>query len=538
MAVTITYDGVNPFGTRTPFVSREYNRVDVNGYISGVNRLTLSGSRPRPSCDATFANYKADMDLLRSYFALQFKELVILEDATEIFSHPEVKIISISFPESSFSGFYRYEIVIDCFDSYLGEQVVDPVDEWTTDEDANGITTVTRTLSARGLGDRTYEKARDFVLLQSDGQRDILISLDDGVAQFLLFDDDETPVLFDERDRRYPLISRKTFFNRLTGEFRMVETWVYQDGYEGSGYGTIIYQTGVSESNGETIVEISGDIQVRRVDASASEINNAKLTFDTIDFQAVAQQEYQSNGGVLTLGSQRSMSVSENPDLGTLTFSMSWSSLAESSPYIVDNSTVTVNKVGGPTCFRYTGTVRSDSGCAGNRYSDVKLFFEAVNWGARVLTNWTKYGTGERLTANARSKSVTYNPISGEISFSVSYCADPEIECAAIEAFKYAMTWTPSITKYAPSPILNGQGFYDVQNLGYKNRKGFAITGSAKRVKCYSKEAAMGEIRSRVNLIMIKNFPGSNRILISNEITEDKTGDFYSFNFSWNADAD
>lgn len=301
MAVTITYDGVNPFGTRTPFVSREYNRVDVNGYISGVNRLTLSGSRPRPSCDATFANYKADMDLLRSYFALQFKELVILEDATEIFSHPEVKIISISFPESSFSGFYRYEIVIDCFDSYLGEQVVDPVDEWTTDEDANGITTVTRTLSARGLGDRTYEKARDFVLLQSDGQRDILISLDDGVAQFLLFDDDETPVLFDERDRRYPLISRKTFFNRLTGEFRMVETWVYQDGYEGSGYGTIIYQTGVSESNGETIVEISGDIQVRLVDASASEINNAKLTFDTIDFQAVAQQEYQSNGGVLTL---------------------------------------------------------------------------------------------------------------------------------------------------------------------------------------------------------------------------------------------
>ncbi len=538
MAVTITYNGANPFGTRTPFVSREYNRVDLNGYITGINRLTISGTRKRPSCDATFANYKADMDLLRSYFTLQFKQLVILDGATEIFSHPEAKIISISFPESSFSGFYRYEIIIDCFDSYLGEQVVEPVDEWTTDEDANGITTITRTLSARGLGDRAYEKARDFVLSLADGQNDILISLEDGAAQFLLLDEEDAPVLLDEWERRYPLISRRTFFNRLTGEFRMVETWVYQEDYEGAGYGTIIYQTGVSESNGETTVEISGDIQVRRIGASSNEISNAKLTFDTIDFQAIAQQEYQAGGGTITLGSQRSMSVSENPDLGTVSFSMSWSSLAESSPYIIDTSTVTVNKIGGPTCFRYTGTVKSDSGCVGSRYEDVKTFFEAVNWDARVATNWTKYGTGERLTANAKSKSVTYNPISGEISFSVTYCADPEIECAAIEVFKYTMTWTPSITRYAPNPILDGQGFYDVQNLGYKNRKGFAITGSAKRVKCYSKEAAMGEIRSRVNLIMVKNFPGSNRILISNEITEDKTGDFYNFSFSWNANAD
>jgi hypothetical protein len=217
---------------------------------------------------------------------------------------------------------------------------------------------------------------------------------------------------------------------------------------------------------------------------------------------------------------------------------MSWSSLDESSPYIIETSTVRVSKSGGVNCFAYSARVRSDSGCQGTRYAAVKTFFESFNWDARVLQNWAKYGTGEVLTANAKSKSITYSPSAGEISIAVEYCADPEIECGAIEAFKYTMSWIPSITQYSPQATLDGTGYYDVQNLGFKNRKVFTISGSARRVKCFSKEAAMGEIRSRVNLIMVKNFPGINRILLTANIEEDKTGDFYSFNYSWNANAD
>jgi hypothetical protein len=63
------------------------------------------------------------------------------------------------------------------------------------------------------------------------------------------------------------------------------------------------------------------------------------------------------------------------------------------------------------------------------------------------------------------------------------------------------------------------------------------MNGTAKRVKCYSKESAIGEIKSRVNLLMLKYFPGSNRVLLNSQIEEDKNGDFYSFNFTWSADA-
>ncbi len=580
MAVQILYNGQNPFGTRTPFVSREYLRQDRNGFISGVERLTLIGTRARPyavtlgatslgdsdndfiadsdndeiaipgegsagvgsvgdsdddfvadsdndeiesleavtgglviaegetTCVPVWEAYKLDMDLIRSYFSAQFKELQITSDGDEIYFHPAAKIVSISFPESSFSSFYQFQIVIDCIDDY-GSNIIEPVDEWSTDQSENGTTTYTHTVSARGVGSLAFENAQSFVLSLANGY------LADSF-----------------------LISRRSFVNRFAGEFRLVETFVKNEEFAG-GYGLLTYQTSVSESDGETIVEISGEIQVARIDNASNHMVQAKTTFDTIDFQAIAQAEYTANGGAHTLASvPRGMSVTENYDLGTVSFNMSWSSQAESSPYIIDTSTVKINKSGGTNCFVYTGKVKSDSGCQGARYAAVKTFFEAVNWDARVLQNWVRYGTGEVLTANAKSKSITYSPALGEISFSVEYCADPEIECGAIEAFKYTMSWTPSIERYAPNAILDGRGFYDIQDLGFKNRKGFSISGSARRIKCFTKEAAKGEIRSRVNLIMIKNFPGANRILLSAEIEEDKTGDFYSFSYSWNANAD
>lgn len=688
MAVEIKYDGVNPFGTRTPFVDQEVLRQESNGLISSITRLTLNGTRPRPFgivgglgpelinngdfidysgwsnfgdfvinfsgpdnkaeinifettpeitynpltqtipfmepgnyrmsfeysgslpdggvlnlyvlgngnqiyantienssgvasfdfyhnvgdfgmeffvsvfqassgqtviatlskislkkiiqdtyCNPGFSAYKSDMDSLRSYFHKQFKSIQIIEGGKELFYHPSSKVVSVTFPESAFTGFYNYQIVLDCINSYQNEGVLEPVDEWAVDEDANGTKTISHTVSARGVGTLAFERARDFVLSRFDGYHDVFIFLDDGAEQFVIIDNEETPVLLDIKNRRYPLISRRSFVNRLTGEFRMVENWVYHPENQGTN-GVITYETSVSESNGVTTVEISGEIQVGRIDTSQNEIEKAKQTFDSIDFQAIAQQEYEQNGGTSDLSTVGGVSVAQNADLGTVSFTLSWNSQKESSPYIIDSSTVTISKTGGPTCFRYSGTVKVDAGCQRDRIGVAKAFFQAVNWDARVLQQWGIYGTGESLTANPRSKSYSENPATGEVSFSSLYCADPEIECGAIEAFKYSMSWTPSINKYVANPIKEGLGFYDIQNLNFKNRQVFSIQGSAKRIKCFSLEAAQGEIRSRINLLMVKYFPARNRILLSSQISEDKNGDFINFNFSWNADAE
>lgn len=533
MAVTITYNGINPFGAFPPTISEEVVRQDINGYISSIDRFTLSGVIKRSSCSSNFSTYEASKEILKSQFFRQFKPFEIQENGTQVFYHPAAKV-TITFPSGNYSSFYRYEIVVDCVKGYNNQDILDPVNEWQSQEDENGMVTLTHTVAARGVGDNALEKAKNFVsdaansfdtllLLDSDG--DTVLSLEDG-----------TELLLDSEDRRYARLSRRIFVDRFSGQFRMVETWIY-DPANSSLPGVLTYQTSVGESNGETTVEISGEIQVMRVDAATNEIFSAKTHFDAIDFQAIAQQEYENSGGELTLSNLVSFSVNENPDLGTVNFSMSWNSLSQGSPYIVDKSTVMISKSGESNCFQYSGKVTSDAKCSTSRASLIKTFFDNVDWNAKVLQKWAKYGTGQTLTANAKSKSITINNSTGDITFSITYCADPELECGAIEAFKYSMEWTPSITKYAADPVLNGTGQYIVQNLGFKNRQLFSINGTAKRIKCYSKDAAKGEIRARVNLIMVKYFPSFDRILISNQISEDKNGDFFSFSFSWSGKA-
>ena len=534
MSIEVRYNGLNPFGTLTPYVDRSFSSSDVNGYISGVERLTISGFRRVPVCSNNFASIRADIETLKSFFVQQFKPIEVFENGNLIFSHPAAKIVAVSVPENSFYNKYPYEITLDCIDDYLNEEILEPVDQWSGQEDENGTFTITHTVSARGIGQNAYEKARGFVLKNSTPY-DLYLFLDQGIDQVFLLDDGETPLLLDSHDRRYALISRVTVPNRLTGEFRMTETWVYNPSTDA--FGVMTYQISVSENQDETAVEISGEIQVNRVDAYSNEIQNAKTTFDSLDFQAIAQYYYQISGGVGTLSSVRTFQVNETPDLGTVSFTLGWGSNSKNSPYLIEKSTVSINKSGGPNCFTYGGTIKMDGRCGISRAQDIKTYFDSIDWNVKILQKWNKYGTGETLTANWKNKSVSTNNSTGEITISMTYCADFEAECGAVEGFKYTMNWTPSIEQYSPDPILFGKGYYKIQDLGFKNRQGFSISGSARRVKCYNSIAAKGEIKHRLNSIMLNGFPGSNRILLVSDITEDKTGDFYSFNYSWSADA-
>ena len=334
-------------------------------------------------------------------------------------------------------------------------------------------------------------------------------------------------------DTEYVLISRKSSCDRLNGDFSMTETWIKNSENSNVGYGVITYETVISESNGLTTVEINGKIELSKVDSVANGIVRGRETYSLIDFQAIAQSEYQKTGGTLTLSKPVSLSVTEDANNGEVSFNLAWNNQAESSPYIVDSCAISIPNINGTSCIQYSAKIKSDSKDIVRRYADVKTFFENIDWEARVIQKWNKYGTGETLSSSSKSKSVSYNPFSAEISCTVNYCTEVEVECSSIEAFKYSLSFSPSITKYAADPILYKTGFYSIQNLGFKNRQGFSISGSAKRVKCFSKESSIGEIKSRVNLLLMKYFKTSNKVLTQNNIEYDKNGDFFSFSFAW-----
>src|SRR6478736_4582270 len=192
MAATITYNGINPFGTRTPEIDLEVVFEDQNGYIAEINRFTLKGSRPRTSCNSSFAIYKADMDSILDAFKLQFKTFEVIENAATIFSSQAV-IRSISFPESNFKSFYQYEIVIDCFKPYQFG-VEEPTDSYDISQGDSGVTNFRHTLSCRGIGPNGVQNAIAFI----DARKDLLPP-------------DTNPVT-------PAILTRSYSVNRLTGE--------------------------------------------------------------------------------------------------------------------------------------------------------------------------------------------------------------------------------------------------------------------------------------------------------------------------------
>lgn len=520
MATIIRYNGVNPFGTRTPLVALDEVLEDNNGYITRIERYTLSGTRPRPSCNATFFDYTADMNALMAFFQRQFKLFEIVENGNVIHSFDKAIIKSISFPESSFKGFYEYEIVIDHIQSFEDLGVVDPQETYETSQDDSPVTTIKHSISCRGVGPDGVENAARFV---EDRRVGII------------------PIAFAGSDNTvlYPAtLSRVFSINRLTAEVSLTTTYIYneEDVDPQYSYSVLTYTCELSETPEGTTITIAGNLQGNAVDGD-DEMEQARYRFENMDWQAIAQMEWENWGGQTSLGENILFSVNENPLTAQVNFSLGWNSTSQEGPYIQDSITVMQNYEGGATCFRYQGTVRADTGCAGQRFAAVESLFNMTDFRTRAMNLWNLYGTGETISPEAKSLSVGRNEFAGTMTFEMTLCHDAGYNCGCAENLIYNFDFVESIQQYAAQPILRGQGRYAVQNLGFKNRRKFSIKGGARRVKCCTAEQSESAIRNRMNFLVFQYFPVNDRILELAQIDQTEYGDTINFNFSWSGAA-
>lgn len=516
--IEIFYNSINPFDERVPFVSSEVVFEDNNGYISRVDRYTLSGTRERPSCNPNFAEYKTDIDYLLSVFHLNFKKFEMKENGRTFFLCDQAQVKSITFPETSFQSFYRYEIVIDCIQSYENLGIVNPQETYETSQDDSPVTTIRHNVSCRGVGPNAVNNAKSFV----DSRRAKIIGMS--------FAGDDTD------DSKFVKISRNYNVNRLTGEVSLTTTYLYNEENVTDNYSVITYTCEISNSIEDSTITISGQIQGNSIDGE-SELTKTKSKFDEIDWQALAQLEWENWGGQTSLSEAVEFSVNEDPFTAQVSFSLSWSTNVQEGPYIQESWTVSRDYTGEPTCFTYRGTVRDDSGCVGQRFAAVEALFAATNFQGRVANLWAKYGTGESLSYVARSQSVSSNPFVGTKTFEITYCHDPGSNCGCAENMTYTMSFVEPIQQYSSQPILKGAGRYSTQNLGIKNRRKFSIQGTARRAKCCTVEQTKSNIKTRLNFLMNLYFAQNDRILEEAEIDNSDTGDNLSFNYTWSAAA-
>ena len=522
MSTIIRYNGVNPLGTRTPFVSTEVVLSDNNGYVSQTDRYTISGSRPRPACNTNFAAYKADIDYICSVFQLQFKPFEVIQDGVVIFRNEQSIIRSITFPESSFNSFYNYEIVIDCIRSFEGLGIVDPQETYETSQGDSPVTTIKHTISCRGVGpgEIAVDNAARFVEERRIG---IL------------------PVAFAESEENilYPAtLSRVYSLNRSTGEVSLVTTYLYneEDVDPQYSYSVLTYTCELSENPEETTITISGNMQGNAVDGD-DEMEQARYRFEQTDWQAIAQLEWQNFGGTTLLGDHTQFSVNENPLTAEVSFTLVWNTNSQEGAYLQENWTILRSYEGEPTCFRYQAVAKTDFGCVGQKFAAVKALADSTNFVNRAQILWNKYGTGESLSTVARSQSRTESPFAGTISFEITYCHENSQSCGCIENFTYTLSFVEPIELYVSQPLLRGMGIYATQDLGIKNRAKFSIQGTARRAKCFTIEQARANIRTRINFISLYYFPRNDKILEEAQIEMTEFGDSISFNYSWSGAA-
>jgi len=506
MAASITYNGTNPFGQYPPLIERSEVIVDNNGYISHADRFVLSGFLIKDICVTTWAQYYTAAKQFLDLFSRNFGIFRVFDGASLVFENSNSIIRNITFEDSSFYNLVPYNISIDCIRSYENLGIIDPVDEWTTSQGEDSLINISHKMSCRGVGESAFDNAKAFI----EGLRSVPASYSISESVFNL-----------------PLLSRQESKNRLTGEYSLTETFLYNEDDPSATAGILTYTSELSENQGQTTVIINGTIQENTLDQAGNELTLARSKFDVINWDAIAATIYGS-----TID-KNAVSVTEDAQKGVVTFSLTYDSLASNSPYLIDETTITRDLISGRDCISLRLTVRMDYGCVGSRFEIVKAYAEALNFNSIVAQKWAKFGPGGTLGSVPESKGWSENPIDGTVSLSVQYCTKTSKECGCLQNFDYSLDFAPSANQYVSYPIYRAAGLYDVQNLRYLNRTRYGINGSAVVSKCCSNEQAKTELAGRVNAIANFYFPGTDRILEESNITTTSNEESLNFSFRW-----
>lgn len=563
MSVQITYNGEDPFGIYVPQIERDQIIVDNNGYISSTDRFTLSGFLVKDICSTTWAQYHEAMLRFMAIFSKNFGEFIISGDPEgqffvdhegsffvdsdlnpyttglhvdtgvqffvdgdgsfftdsdlnpyvsnnfsrlAVYRCPRAIVRSISFEDNSFYNLVPYVIEIDCIRSYQNLNILDPVDQWSTDQGEDSIVTITHTMSCRGVGPNALASAKSF--LENTRNNSVLFSIGTPVSSL-------------------PIIFRTESQNRLTGEYSLTEVFLYnEDDPAQLAPGIITYSSDIQEGQGVTEISITGEIRENVVD-QGDVLSLTRSKFDSIDWDAIAAQLYGSSID------KKSISVQENKQTGTVSFTLTYNSLSNNSPYLIDETTITRDLVSGRDCISLRLTVQMDYGCVGSRFVAVKTYAAALNINSILLQKWAKFGPGGNLSTTPENKSWTENPIEGSVTLSVQHCTKTSKECGCLQNFDYTLEFNPGANQYVANPIYRAAGFYDVQNLNSKTRTRYGLTGSATVAKCCSNEQAIIELRGRVNSIGNFYFLGKDKILEEANITTTKNKESLNFSFRW-----
>lgn len=544
----ILYNGVDPFDgiSTVPIVSRTSSQIYQNAINGLTSTFTLEGKiRISNLCarieSNEFANqldayFYARRSIINS-FSENFKELQVLDkNDNVVYSGQHCLIRSINFDDSNYFSLIPYTITIDVFTGKFAEYgILDPSEEWTFEDNDNCSGTMVHRVSCASFNttDQAIENAKNFIESRSGTS---------GVIH-PYFNSYQSPILR----------SKQISVNRLTGELSLEETYLFdpssaylittvpedipietEDGFELSiedvfnSSGFLTYITEVRESGKNVDVAISGSI----IGGINSEINDLRALFYGIDWHSVANENYDYGSGLMTQPLE--FSTREDVSRKEITFSLVYSNNKYSGPYLIDSTTIIENRQDNSYCVKFRGFIKSDTGCKGQRFEDVKNYYNSLNIESIVAEKFAKFGnTSIKLNTKPKSKSYSESLFESSITFEVVYCKVKGEGCGCLDSLDYKLNFKPAIPIYTANPSINGEGCYYVQDLGYNRRALFSISGTAILSNCCTFEKGKQDLRVKLNELNTKYFVATEKILDSLNFVESSVGKTIAFDVSW-----
>jgi len=469
ITTSITYDNFT-FNEPIPFVSRNQEVINYGDRWGEITKITLQGQLTGV-CPNDFGQLITGQRNLISGFSRDFKQLRISENNKNIFVADTCAIRSINFEQSSYVKLLNYTIEIDCYEKDLFTQtfgILDPVNEYTFNENEDKSITINHNISARGINTSNLsaiENAKNYVYSLTGYNTNII------------------PINIDNSNYVPLLKSYVENINRLNGTYNIQETYVVDisnNAYINSTFFTR-YTTTISKAlnNDFDSISIQGSIQ-----GSKRELfQNIRNYANTLNLLSICQDAF---GGQLN-SVPIALSFDENQAANLINFSATFDN------NIILDDTFSTNEYFDPvieinkdaitsiTSVSISGPIIT-KGNLKNKYQQAKAFVASIISSYSNVPNYlynqslTAYNkvktvlnipSSISLNSNFRSYNISENPEKGEIVLSATFDdrdAPPSTNYTKFNSFE--ISYEPKIDLFRPRPTFNINGFYVVYELG------------------------------------------------------------------------
>lgn len=512
------FSGLSP----TPLVGSAENMLSYGNRWGQVTPMFLAGTLTG-ACD-DFSDLIAKQEELLFRFREDFHNISIEEDGNVIYDKPYAIIRSISFDESPYVRMVPYRIDIDVYDDHYFSGtfgVLDPSDEISFEENADGFITVDRSISARGFNTNklAIENAKNWVLSRTGWSNRV-------VPQFIAICNGD---FLDE-----PCVQNLSEnINRFDGTYSVNLNYKI-DKFDTNGTGLLRYTTDISTNlDGATEVSLRGSIE----GCPNSNFSGLRTRYNSLNFYQLAAAMYSKVESGITLNNiPTSSGVVEDQDNRRIEFNLTFDN--DQSPLVVLDYTVSLDTDNSKdlTSASIAATIKS-RGPLYSRWDRVVDYFENdFHPYSLVLAEYNLFVGDFNLNSVPASESTTKNEFQAEISYNATW-TDGKPTPNPFKTLSYTINVSPSIARFAKQNSLNENALWYVWNLGFNRREEISIQGRGIIEAGKSSSSARATIRSilsqTINRFDIEGYGADDAILDSASVTVNESTREVSFSCTW-----